>query len=150
MNKAEIRVMTINDYSEVHALWSKTSGVGLNEMDDSKSGIAKYLARNPLTCFVAEMSGEIVGAVLGGHDGRRGTICHLAVAHDQRGQGIGTALVDATIATLKHEGIRKIWLVVMNDNMQGNDFWEKQGFTLRDDIGYRDKAIIGERKVYIC
>jgi len=141
--------MTIDDYNEVYALWNAAPGVGLNDIDDSKEGIAKFLSRNPSTCFVAEKDGNIVGAVLGGHDGRRGTICHLAVAANEKRQGIGTALVDATIAALQNEGIRKVWLVVMADNAHGQHFWEKQGFTQRTDINYRNKAIDGSNKSYV-
>jgi len=139
--KMEIRVMTINDYDEVYTLWDSAPGVGVNDFDDSKEGIARYLARNPNTCFVAEKNGEIAGAVLGGHDGRRGTITHLAVTESCNRQGIGTALVDAALAALKNEGIRKVWLVVMGDNALGSAFWEKQGFELRTDLEYRNKVI---------
>jgi len=142
----QIRSMTISDYAEVYALWDATPGVSLNDVDDSIKGIAKYLARNPSTCFVAEQNGIIVGAVLGGHDGRRGTILHLAIANEKKRQGIGSALVDATLAALRNEGIRKVWLLVMGDNTQASIFWEKQGFTLRTDINYRNKVIIGELK----
>ena len=137
----QIRTMTLNDYDEVYALWAAAPGVGLNDFDDSKAGIAKYLARNPNTCFVAEKGGKIVGAVLSGHDGRRGNILHLAVCENQKRQGIGTVLVDAAINALRREGIRKVWLLVMGDNGQGNAFWEKQGFALRPDINYRNKVI---------
>jgi len=139
-----VRTMTLNDYDQVHTLWDAAQGVGLNDVDDSREGIAKYLARNPNTCLVAEKDGRITGALLSGHDGRRGNICRMAVADSQRRQGIGTALVDAAVAALRNEGIRKIWLVVMDDNARGNDFWEKLGFGLRKDINYRDKVITGE------
>ena len=138
----QIRIMTLNDYDNVYALWDAAAGVGVNDFDDSKRGIAKYLVRNPRTCFVAEKGGRVVGAVLGGNDGRRGTICHLAVSEHEKRQGIGTALVNAAVDALRDEGIRKIWLVVMGDNAQASKFWEKQGFALRTDLDYRDKVII--------
>jgi len=144
----QIRIMTLADYDQVYALWQAAPGVGLNDIDDSKNGIAKYLARNPNTCFVAEKDGEVVGAVLSGHDGRRGSICHLVVAENERQQGIGATLVDATLDALRAEGIRKVWLVVMGDNVKGDKFWQKQGFDLRTDINYRNKIIIRERKAY--
>ena len=53
-----IRFMTINDYEQVYALWLGTPNMGLNNLDDSKNGIAKYLARNPNTCFIAEKDGK--------------------------------------------------------------------------------------------
>ena len=137
----KIRIMTIDDYDQVYALWANTPGLGLNNLDDSREGIAKYLGRNPDTCFVAEKNARIVGAILSGHDGRRGTISHTAVAQSEQRQGIGAALVDAAMSALKSEGIHKVNLVVFAANEKGNAFWEKQGFTAREDLVYRNKAI---------
>lgn len=75
-----IRVMTIEDYDGVYDLWIHTPGMGLNTTDDSREGIEKYMERNPATCFVAEDDGKIIGAIMAGHDGRRGFIHHTAVA----------------------------------------------------------------------
>ena len=46
--------MTIDDYDGVYNLWLNTPGIGLNDLDDSRQGIERYLERNPKTCFVAE------------------------------------------------------------------------------------------------
>ena len=46
-----IRAMSIDDYEQVYALWLDTPNMGLNNLDDSKEGIAKYLKRNPNTCL---------------------------------------------------------------------------------------------------
>ena len=67
-----IRLMTINDYDRVYALWISTPNMGLNNVDDSREGIERYLRRNPCSCFVAEEKDEISGVILSGHDGRRG------------------------------------------------------------------------------
>ena len=93
------------------------------------------------TCFVAEKEGVIVGALMAGHDGRRGSMHHLAVDAAHRNLGIGTALVDAAMAALEEEGIHKVNLVVFARNDLGNAFWEKRGFSRRDDIVIRDKLI---------
>ena len=69
-----IRIMTIDDYEGVYKLWMSCAGMGLNNLDDSKEGIEKFLRRNPETCFVAEEDAEIVGVILSGNDGRRGYI----------------------------------------------------------------------------
>ncbi len=136
-----IRTMTINDYEKVYSLWLSTPNMGLNNLDDSKEGIAKYLSRNPNTCFVAEKDGEIIGVILSGHDGRRGYIHHAAVNESEQRNGIGTALLNAALSALKDEGINKVALVVFGKNEKGNTFWEKQGFITRDDLNYRNKAI---------
>ena len=137
-----IRVMTIEDYNDVYRLWCNTQGMGLNTADDSRAGIEAYLRRNPNTCFVSEVEQEIAGAILAGHDGRRGFIYHLSVSAEHRGKKIGSALVERAMAALEQEGIRKVALVVYDRNQAGNAFWEQLGFTKRDDLIYRNKSIV--------
>ena len=136
-----IRIMTIEDYDSVYELWIHTPGMGLNATDDSKEGIHQYLKRNPTTCFVAEEDGKIVGVILSGHDGRRGYIYHTAVLPHYRHQGIAKQLVDYAMDALDREGIKKAALVVFEKNKIGNGFWEHMGFTVRDDLLYRNKNI---------
>ena len=81
--------MTIEDYDSVYALWINTSRMGLNGLDDSKNVIDKYLNRNHNTCFVMEENNNIIGAILSGHDGRRGIIYHTSILKDKQGKGIG-------------------------------------------------------------
>ena len=136
-----IRVMKMEDYEKVYDLWVHTAGMGLNTTDDSKEGIQKYLLRNPNTCFVAEENGELIGVIMSGHDGRRGFIHHTTVRDEYRGKGIGKELVDSALAALEKEGIHKVALVAFEKNALGNAFWEKIGFTTRNDLVYRNKNI---------
>ena len=136
----EYRLMTIEDYSEAYDLWIKC-GNGLNDKDDSKEGIEKYLKRNPTTSFVAVCEGKVVGVILCGHDGRRGIIQHACVSPDHRREGIGAKLVEFALDALKAERINKVLLVAFKKNEGGNAFWESQGFTLREDLNYRNKAL---------
>ncbi|MBE5947503.1 MAG: GNAT family N-acetyltransferase [Lachnospiraceae bacterium] len=137
----EIRTMTINDYEAVYALWMSCTGMGLNNLDDSEEGIGRFLQRNPDTCFVAVDEDRIVGVIIAGNDGRRGYIYHTAVNPEYRKQGIGAALVESAMNVLKDCGINKVALVVFDRNEIGNAFWEKQGFSSREDLVYRNKAI---------
>ncbi|MDO4299818.1 MAG: GNAT family N-acetyltransferase [Clostridia bacterium] len=137
----EIRNMTINDYDEVYNLWINTPGMGLNNIDDSKKGIERYLKRNPATCFIAKRDNSIVGVILSRHDGRRGYIHHTAVAGSERRKGTGEALLNAALNALRDEGISKAALVAFSKNEIGNRFWEKNGFIVRDDLVYRDKEL---------
>ncbi|MDC7233836.1 MAG: GNAT family N-acetyltransferase [Spirochaetales bacterium] len=138
--------MKISDYSEAKVLWNGTEGMGLRTMDDSREGIETFLKRNPETCFISRTKGKLTGIILCGHDGRRGYIYHTAVQKDHRQQGIGKKLVEAALKALEKEGIKKAALVVFKDNDQGNRFWESMGFTLRDDLNYRNR-VIDERNV---
>lgn len=136
------RLMSLDDYEAVYDLWLSCSGMGLNDIDDSKAGMARYLGRNPNTCFVALEDDKIVGAILTGHDGRRGYISHTAVLSTYRHQGIGTKLVNQALDALKQEGIAKVNLVVFARNQAGNQFWENLGFTSREDLVYRNLALM--------
>lgn len=135
------RVMTMDDYDAVYQLWRNTPGMGLNTTDDSREGIAAYLKRNPSTCFVAVEGDRVVGVILSGHDGRRGFIHHTAVSGERQKNGIGSALVERAMQALEQEGIHKVALVVFSRNEKGNAFWEKRGFTRRDDLVYRNRSI---------
>ncbi|MEA4823713.1 MAG: GNAT family N-acetyltransferase [Clostridiaceae bacterium] len=136
-----IRPMSLDDYASVYALWLRTPGMGLNDVDDSREGIARYLRRNPDTSFVAVLGERIVGVILAGHDGRRGFLHHTAVAEEVQRRGIGSMLVTAAMDALKREGIHKTALVVFGRNERGNAFWEKCGFTTREDLVYRNRAL---------
>jgi ribosomal protein S18 acetylase RimI-like enzyme len=117
-------------------------GNGLNNVDDSREGIERYLRRNPTTSFVAEENGVLAGVILCGHDGRRGLIQHACVSPDFRRRGIGRKLVQHALAALKAEQITKVALVAFKKNEGGNAFWEQQGFSLRDDLNYRNLALV--------
>lgn len=115
------------------ALWRRTEGVGLNE-SDTRPAIAAYLRRNPRFSFVAEKDGRIVGAVLCGHDGRRGYLHHLAVARQHRRRGIGRQLVTACLAKLRKAGIQKCNIFIFADNAAGMKFWAHTGWKLRTEL----------------
>lgn len=136
-----IRKMLISDYDEVYDLWMSCSGMGLNNLDDSKDGIDKFIKRNPDTCFVAEYGNELIGVIMVGNDGRRGYIYHTAVNPKYRKQGIASQLVETAMQALEQCGINKCALVVFDRNENGNAFWEKLGFTVREDLVYRNKNI---------
>ena len=136
-----IRKMTIGDYDKVYAMWMSCKNMGFNDVDDSREGIERYLRRNPDTVFVAEDNGDIAGVILSGHDGRRGFIHHMAVAEKYRRQGIASRLVETALGALKKEGISKVALLVFKYNEAGNAFWERQGYSLRTNLNYRNKSL---------
>ncbi len=136
-----IRTMTTADYDAVYALWLSCNGMGLNNLDDSREGIEKFLNRNPETCFVAVKDNKIIGVIIAGNDGRRGYIYHTAVKPEYRRQGIAKRLAEAALNALKNLGINKVALLVFERNETANTFWEKIGFSAREDVVYRNKAI---------
>ena len=133
-----IRKMTIFDYDSVYTLWLSCTGMGLNDINDSRGGIEKFLDRNPGTCSVAVEQDQVIGSILSGHDGRRGYIYLTAVAPGHRHTGVGRRLVSAALESLKAQGVSKVCLVAFERNIDGNAFWERLGFTERTDLTYRD------------
>ena len=108
METFKIDVMTINDYDEVKALWMTIKGFAIRSIDDSYEGIERFLKRNPTTSVVARLNGKVVGAILCGHDGRRGCLYHVCVQEEYRRRGIGKAMVTQCMRALKDENISKV------------------------------------------
>ena len=144
-----IRQVTIEDYDSIYELWNSTeqSKRALNPVDDSREGIERYLKRNPTTCFLAEVKDgtgdapNVAGVILTGHDGRRALIHHMCVHPSYRREGIASQLVQKAEEALLKEGITKIIGFVFKNNDVANAFWEKQGYTLRTNLNYRNKSL---------
>lgn len=143
----KILPLSIEDYDSIFELWNSVgmSRRALNSVDDSREGIERYLKRNPTTCFKAvSETGKLMGVILSGHDGRRGIVHHMCVNPEVQRGGIGTRLVKAAEEALYGEGIQKIFILVFKDNEKGNVFWEKQGYTMRTNLNYRNKSLNSE------
>ncbi len=136
-----IREMSIEDYEQVVRLWSSIEGIGLSDAD-TQVNINKFLKRNVGLSFVAEDERQqIVGAILCGHDGRRGYLHHLAVSPICRKKGIASRLVKNCFAKLKEEGISKCHLFVFSNNQQGMNFWKHIKFHKRSDLNIFSKDL---------
>lgn len=127
----EFAAMEIDDYDAVAALWARVSGMGRIE---TREELAVYLDRNPRLSQLARHRGEVVAAVLAGHDGRRGYLYHLAVAPEHRRQGLAQRLVDRCLERLAALGLHRCGLQVYRANGGGLDFWRQTGWTERDDV----------------
>lgn len=140
MNDLEykIRPMTLDDYDEVYALWMQIHGFGIRSIDDSKEGVERFLKRNPTTSMVAVAEGKIVGAILCGHDGRRGCLYHVCVHENYRKHGIGKSMAVACMRALQEEKINKVCLIAFKSNELGNHFWKEAGWDFREDLNYYD------------
>lgn len=114
-------------------LWSSCEGLSLRDAD-SRASMDKYLQRNPGLSFVAEEEGVIVASLMAGHDGRRGYIQHLAVANENRGQGIAGRLLELCLGALEQQGIVKSHVHVLHSNRVGNEFWRRRGWIHRAEI----------------
>lgn len=133
-----VRTMTIADYDGVYNLWKSIKGFAMRSVDDSKGSVERFLMRNPNTSVVAIEDGKTAGAILCGHDGRRGCMYHVCVHEDYRMRGIGKDMVVFAMKALKKEKINKVSLIVFTENDLGNAFWNKIGWTKREDLNYYD------------
>ena len=129
----ELYDFNLEFYDQVIELWRRCEGIGLSTADSLKN-ISAYLERNPGMSFVAAADGDIIGAVLSGHDGRRGYIHHLAVRQDWRDRGVGRRLVDECLKVLEAAGIQKCHLFIYCDNVDGMAFWQTIGWTPREEL----------------
>ena len=120
------------DYPAVRELWS-TAGPGIHvRRSDEPEEIQKKLQRDPDLFLLAEEDGKVIGAVLGGFDGRRGLAYHLAVAQEHRKQGIGALLMDELEKRLRAKGCIRTYLLVTHDNLEAIEFYEKHGWEKMD------------------
>lgn len=143
-----IRRMTMEDFDEVHALWMEIHGFGIRSIDDSREGVERFIRRNPTTSMVAMADGRIIGAILGGHDGRRGCLYHVCVQEAYRNQGIGQKMVKDCLAALAEEKINKVNLIAFQKNQVGNRFWKGLGWTFREDVNYYE-CVLNEENVTV-
>lgn len=130
--------MTEGDYAGVYRLWTSIDGFGIRSIDDSAEGVSRFLRRNPDMSMVAVDGARVVGAILCGHDGRRGCFYHVCVDIAYRKQGIGKEMAVACMRALQAEQINKVSLIAFKSNEVGNRFWRSVGWTFREDLNYYD------------
>ncbi len=120
------------DYRAVLDLW-KNAGPGIQLSPSDEPGeIRKKLQRDPDLFLVAELNGRLVGAVLGGFDGRRGLAYHLAVAPAHRKRGIGRRLMQELENRLRAKGCLKYYLLVTRQNQEALAFYQSLGCEIMD------------------
>ncbi|PZF62165.1 GNAT family acetyltransferase [Curtobacterium sp. MCBD17_034] len=135
----EIRSFEDTDTEAVVALWSEA---GLTRpWNDPHEDVRRKQTVQPEMFFVAEDAGRIVGAVMAGYDGHRGWINYLAVGDDQRGTGLGRALVERAEGALLALGCPKVQLQVRPDNTGVVDFYEHLGYAPYEAVSMGKRLI---------
>ncbi len=127
-----IRSMNSTDYFAAFRLWEECR-LPLGE-SDTAAEIDRFLSRNPDTCLVAVRDQRLIGTVLGGFDGRRGLIHHLAVHPGFQRQGVGRRLMTEVENRFRALGVVKVSLWIRNDNRPVAAFYRQLGYELRGDI----------------
>ena len=130
------------DYQQVHDLWSSIEkGVHVGR-SDTLAEIEKKVSRDPDLFLVGEADGRIIGSVIGGYDGRRGLIYHLAVDPAFRGQGIGSHLMDEVESRLRAKGCLKSYLLVTEDNQEVESYYRNRGWYPMDTVHLFGKDLL--------
>ena len=130
-----VRPLSEEDMPECIELWKASEGVGLRPEEDL-AFFLKFLKRNPglSHCALDSANGRLIACALAGHDGKRGHLYHVAVKREWRGKGIGGAICKKCLASLTAEGIERMAISVFADNEEALRFWQKNGWTLREDL----------------
>jgi ribosomal protein S18 acetylase RimI-like enzyme len=130
------------DYQPVYDLWlSIERGVHVGR-SDTPPEIEKKISRDPDLFLIAECEGQIIGSVIGGYDGRRGLIYHLAVSASFRGQGIGSRLMEEVEARLRSKGCLKCYLLVTSDNPEAESYYQHRGWYHMDTVRLLGKELV--------
>jgi ribosomal protein S18 acetylase RimI-like enzyme len=143
MSEVHIREFKFpTDYQQVYDLWlSIEKGVHIGRSDTLEE-IKKKIAHDPDLFLVAECENRIIGSVIGGYDGRRGLIYHLAVHASFRGQGLGSQLMHRVEERLRAKGCLKSYLLVTSDNLEVEDYYQKRGWYHMDSIHLLGKDLL--------
>ncbi|NLV74484.1 MAG: GNAT family acetyltransferase [Chloroflexi bacterium] len=124
-----IRPFTMSDYPAVRRIWEASApGVTMRPSDEPDE-VDKMREHNPDLFLVAEREGEVIGVIMGGWDGRRGWLHHLAVSPELRNQGIGSALLEAVETRLRAYGCLKVNLMVHAYNTDAQRLYERLGYS---------------------
>jgi ribosomal protein S18 acetylase RimI-like enzyme len=122
------------DYAAARALW-EVAGPGIHiRASDDPAEIQKKIQRDADLFLVAETDGRLIGTVLGGFDGRRGMIYHLAVAQPYRRSGIGAQLMAEVENRLRSKGCLRCYLLVTTDNQDAIAFYRQRGWEAMDTV----------------
>ncbi|HLP09773.1 MAG TPA: GNAT family N-acetyltransferase [Opitutaceae bacterium] len=139
--------MTAADIPAALELWRVTEGMGLGDSDRPER-LAAFLERNPdLSAVAEEGNGTLIGAVLCGDDGRRGYLHHLAVQRERRKLGIARALLAHCFAGLRVREIEKCNIFLLSSNIEGERFWRREGWVVRDNLKVMQKNVADAKRV---
>jgi ribosomal protein S18 acetylase RimI-like enzyme len=131
---AVVRAAEAADDPAILALWQ--AGGLVRPWNDPVLDLARKRADSPWGLLVAAVDGAVVGTVMVGYDGHRGAVNYLAVAPEQRGRGIGSALMDAAETLLRARGCPKVALSVRAEHAEVSAFYARRGYVPESGIGH--------------
>jgi ribosomal protein S18 acetylase RimI-like enzyme len=136
-----VRRAESGDVPAVLALWAQERSRHASIPDRAEDAERLVAPDSPAALLVAELDGEIVGALIAAWDGWRGNMYRLAVRGDHRRRGIGLALTRAGEEYLRDRGARRITALVAFEDEAAAGFWDAAGYPLDREIGRRARNL---------
>jgi ribosomal protein S18 acetylase RimI-like enzyme len=136
-----ITEFSMDDYAVVHVLWQR-GDLWMRPSDGPEATLLK-LTRDPGLFLVArDHEDRIVGTVMGGWDGRRAYVYHLAVAPERRRRGIADALMDELEERFRRLGAVKAKVQILVENAASKAFFARRGYLLEADCEPWGKVLV--------
>ena len=135
-----LRIMEVSDIPASIELWKNMKGLAIRGSDNIRD-LSEHVKMNSSHNFVAASGDRLIGTVLGGFDGRRGYIYHLAVHEDFRKKNTGRELMERCFQSFKEINVSKCHMMVLSDNTEAQEFYAKIGCELRTEILVYSKTL---------
>ena len=133
--------MAASDLDACIELWQGIPELNFPSAFDTVERLTRFLNRNEGLSSIAKIDDEIVGALLCGHDGRRGFFYHIGVKPQLRKQNIATQMVERSFEKLRREDIDTCFLFTFDANLGAQAFWKAMGFGYAPHVMYQSRAI---------
>jgi ribosomal protein S18 acetylase RimI-like enzyme len=127
-----IEKFSMKYYEEVIKLWRK-AGISVGSTD-TKEELKKILKRNPQLFLIGKIYEKLISVVMGGFDGRRGYVHHLAVDPDYQKKGYGKIMMDELLKRFRKMRVHKVHLFIEKYNKDVVNFYQNLGWETRDDL----------------
>ncbi len=123
---------TMDDFAVVHVLWQR-SDLWMRP-SDGREQVQLKMTRDPDLFLVArDADGAVLGTVMGGWDGRRAYVYHLAVLPERRRRGVADLLMDELERRFRAKGALKAKLQILVDNDGSRAFFAQRGYLRESD-----------------
>jgi ribosomal protein S18 acetylase RimI-like enzyme len=126
-----IRPARCEELEEVLALWSEAEAEPTHT--DDAASLQLLLRRDPGSFLVAELDGRLVGTVIAGWDGWRGSIYRLVVHPRDRRQGLARQLLSEAESRLTKLGAKRMQAIIIASDQRAAGFWGTSGWDEQDD-----------------
>jgi len=141
----KIENFSLQFYEDVVIIWKKT-GISITS-SDTKKEVNVMLNKNPDLCLIAKIDEKVIGVVMGGFDGRRGYVHHLAIDPEYQRKGYGRSLMDELTERFQKKRVHKVHLFIEKHNKDVINFYRKLGWEIRNDLVMM--SFVPDKKLYM-